>query len=62
MKDKIKKDYKYLNVSVDRRIFIEFDEFCKEYGMSKTGATEKALIMYMKKIRNIMSQSNENDL
>ena len=48
------KDFRYLNVSIESSIHDEFNEFCKEFGMSKTGATEKALVMYMKKFRDAM--------
>ena len=49
-----KKDIKYLNVCIDRSIHEEFEEFCKDMGMSKTGATEKALRMYMDKVKRAM--------
>ena len=47
-----KKQFRYLNASIDSTIHDEFDKFCEEFGMSKTGACEKALLLYMKKIRD----------
>lgn len=47
-----KKDIKYLNVCLDRALHEEFEQFCKKYGMSKTGATEKALRMYMDRVNS----------
>ncbi len=42
-----KKDIKYLNVCMSRALHEEFEKFCKAMGMSKTGATENAIRMYM---------------
>ena len=50
------KDIKYLNVCIDKELHIEFEKFCKDMGMSKTGATEKALKMYMDKITQAMQK------
>ncbi len=49
-----KKEIKYLNVCMDKDLHIEFEVFCKEMGMSKTGATEKALRMYMDKMNEMI--------
>lgn len=51
MKTNDKKDIKYLNVCIDRSLHEELEQFCKDMGMSKTGATEKALRLYMDKMR-----------
>lgn len=45
-----KKEIKYLNACIDKKLHEEFDQFCKKMGMSKTGACENALRMYMDKI------------
>ena len=37
------KDVRYMNVSLDRRFYEKFSDFCEKCGMSKTGATEKAI-------------------
>ena len=50
------KDIKYLNVCIDKELHLEFEAFCKDMGMSKTGATEKALRMYMDKINHAMQE------
>lgn len=49
-----KKEIKYLNVCLDKTLHKEFEQFCNNYGMSKTGATEKALRMYMDKFNSAM--------
>lgn len=49
-----KKEIKYLNVCLDKTLHEEFEQFCNNYGMSKTGATEKALRMYMDKFNSAM--------
>lgn len=46
-----KKEIKYLNVCMNKDLHLEFEVFCKEMGMSKTGATEKAIRMYMDRIK-----------
>ena len=46
-----KKEIKYLNVCMDRALHEEFEQFCKDMGMSKTGATENAIRMYMDKMK-----------
>lgn len=51
---KLKKDAKYLNVHIERELYDRFDVFCKEYGQSKTAATEIALRMYMTDVENKM--------
>ena len=52
------KDIKYLNVCIDRSLHEEFERFCKDMGMSKTGACEKALKEYMDKINKVMQSIN----
>lgn len=42
-----KKDAKYLNVYLDRKLHEEFEDFCKDIGQNKTVATERAIRMYM---------------
>ena len=51
MKTNEKKEIKNLNVCMDKSLHEEFEQFCKNMGMSKTGATEKAIRMYMDKIK-----------
>lgn len=51
MKNNDKKEIKYLNVCMDKTLHEEFEQFCKNMGMSKTGATENAIRMYMDKIK-----------
>lgn len=49
-----KKNIKYLNVCMDRTLHEEFEKFCKAHGMSKVGATEQAIRMYMDKMNKAM--------
>lgn len=35
----------------DTSIYEDFEQFCKDMGMSKTGATENAIRMYMDKMK-----------
>ena len=51
MKTNNKKEIKYLNVCMDKSLHEEFEQFCKDMGMSKTGATENAIRMYMDKMK-----------
>ena len=51
MKAQTKKDIRYLNVCIERNLHEEFERFCKEMGMSKTGACENAIRMYMSKMK-----------
>lgn len=51
---KKKKDIKYLNVCMDRELHEEFEDFCEEFGLSKTGATENAVRLYMDEYRKAM--------
>ena len=54
-----KKEIKYLNVCMDKSLHVcmdkslyeEFEQFCKDMGMSKTGACENAIRLYMDKMR-----------
>lgn len=46
-----KKEIKYLNVCIDKSLHEEFEQFCKDMGMSKTGACENAIRLYMDKMR-----------
>lgn len=46
-----KKEIKYLNVCMDKTLHEEFEQFCKDMGMSKTGACENAIRLYMDKMR-----------
>lgn len=50
MKKEDKKEIKYLNVCMDKALHEEFDQFCRNMGMSKTGACEKAIRLYMDKL------------
>ena len=54
-----KKEIKYLNVSMDKKLYEEFDQFCKKYGMSKVGATEIAIRKYMHKVDSAVSANKE---
>lgn len=54
MKKNEKKEIKYLNVCMDRALHEEFEKFCKAYGMSKVGATENAIRMYMDKMNEAL--------
>ena len=45
-----KKEIKYLNVCMDKALHEEFEQFCKDMGMSKTGACENAIRFYMDKM------------
>ena len=51
-----KKEIKYLNVCMDKTLHEEFEQFCKDMGMSKTGATENAIRMYMDKIKEAVKK------
>lgn len=46
-----KKEIKYLNVCMDKALHEEFEQFCKDMGMNKTGACENAIRLYMNKMR-----------
>lgn len=50
MKKEAKKDVRYLNVCMSRELHDKFEKFCKAYGMSKVGATEQAIKLYMDKV------------
>ena len=50
-KNNDKKEIKYLNVCMDKSLHEEFEQFCKDMGMSKTGACENAIRLYMDKMR-----------
>ena len=54
MKTNNKKEIKYLNVCMDKSLHEEFEQFCKDMGMSKTGATENAIRMYMDKVNKAL--------
>ena len=51
----MKKDIKYLNVCMDKQLHEKFEIFCKNMGMSKTGATENAIRMYMEKMQKAVN-------
>ncbi len=53
-KNNDKKEIKYLNVCMDKSLHEEFEQFCKDMGMSKTGATEQAIRQYMDKVNKAM--------
>ena len=55
MKTTDKKEIKYLNVCMDKCLHEELEQFCKDMGMSKTGATEKAIRMYMDKMKRAIN-------
>ena len=44
-----KKDAKYLNMKLDRKIYDQLEQFCDESGMTKTMATEKILEQFFEK-------------
>ena len=50
-----KKEIKYLNVCMDKALHEEFEQFCKDMGMSKTGACENAIRFYMDKMRKAVN-------
>ena len=50
-----KKEIKYLNVCMDKALHEEFEQFCKDMGMSKTGACETAIRFYMDKMRKAVN-------
>lgn len=56
-----KKDAKYLNVYLDKSVYDEFDQFCNEFGQTKTLATERALKAYMKDMREKMSANTDKN-
>lgn len=45
---------------IDRRFYEKFSAFCEKYGMSKTGATEKAIQMYMEAVDKAMSSVDKD--
>ena len=47
MKKNDEKEIKYLNVCMDKALHEEFEQFCKDMGMSKTGACENAIRLKM---------------
>lgn len=49
------KEIKYLNVCMDKKLHEEFEQFCKDMGQSKTGATEKAIRMYMDTMKKALN-------
>lgn len=49
-----KKDIKCLNISMSRQLHDEFEAFCKQTGMKKTNACEKAIQEYMDKMKKIL--------
>ena len=53
-----KKEIKYLNVCMDKALHEEFEQFCKDMGMSKTGACENAIRLYMDKMRKAVKTVN----
>ena len=42
-----KKDWRYLNLYIDRALHEEFEQFCESLGQTKTVAAERAFRMYM---------------
>ena len=54
------KDVRYMNVSLDCRFYEKFSAFCEKYDMSKTGATEKAIQMYMEAVDKAMSSVDKD--
>lgn len=40
---------------MDKTLHEEFEQFCKDMGMSKTGATENAIRMYMDKMKQAVN-------
>ena len=49
-----KKDIKCLNISMSRQLHDECEAFCKQTGMKKTNACEKAIQEYMDKMKKIL--------
>ncbi len=50
MKRDEKKEIRYMNVCMDKALHDEFEQFCKDNGMSKVGATEQAIRLYMERM------------
>ena len=55
------KDVRYMNISLDRKFYEKFSDFCEKYGMSKTGITEKTMQMYMGTVDKGMSSVSKED-
>jgi hypothetical protein len=49
-----KKKIHYLNASLDEDLYNEFAAFCEKMSMSKTGACEQAIRMYMDAMTEVM--------
>lgn len=51
---KDKKDIWALNVCISRDIHSKLEDFCMEYGFTKTGVCERALSMYIDHMRKVL--------
>ena len=49
-----------MRLYIDRRFYEKFSAFCEKNGMSKTGATEKAIQMYMEAVDKAMSSVDKD--
>lgn len=56
-----KKDAKYLNVYIERKLYDEFSQFCEDAGQSKTKAAERALRMYIDNNGKMPKASSDTD-
>ena len=52
--NKQKKDIRYLNVCIERSIHDEFEQVCEELSIGKTKACEKALRMWIDKMKPVL--------
>lgn len=57
--NKPKKEGKYLNIFMDKEVYEELEKFCNDTGISKTGATERALKSWLK-AQSKQSNDKEN--
>lgn len=55
------KSTKYLNIGISSSLYDRFATFCRDNGMSKTGAVEKAITLYMDSMQHVM-HAVENDM
>lgn len=44
-----KKDYARLNCKLDKTVSDKLEKLCEETGLSKTSATERALLVYIER-------------
>lgn len=54
-----KKDGKFLNCYVDRKIFEKLEQYCNETGIPKTSVVEKALGQYLMQFEALMNKKKK---